>query len=164
MEGDSSDEFEELIQSGYRYALSLCHRADDAADLIQQACLKILQLKGEVPSRSYLFRTVRNLFIDEWRHRPRRTPVGMNEVISDDRLQVPTHADDVQRQLDIATLLSCLRMEEREVLYLNLVEGYTAEEISALTEQPRGTVLSLLSRGRKRILSRYHAADIMETK
>jgi RNA polymerase sigma-70 factor (ECF subfamily) len=53
---------------------------------------------------------------------------------------------------DIDALLSELRPEEREALFLHGVEGYTASEISRLTGQPRGTVLSLLHRARQRLL------------
>jgi RNA polymerase sigma-70 factor (ECF subfamily) len=49
-------------------------------------------------------------------------------------------------------LLSELRPEEREALFLHEVEGYTASEISRMTGQPRGTVLSLMHRARERLL------------
>ena len=51
----------------------------------------------------------------------------------------------------VAWALSLLRPDEREVLFLAAVEGYTAQEIGEMTERPRGTVLSLLHRARQRV-------------
>jgi DNA-directed RNA polymerase specialized sigma24 family protein len=47
--------------------------------------------------------------------------------------------------------LAQLRDEEREALFLCAVEGWTAQEVSDRTGQPRGTVLSLIHRGRIRL-------------
>jgi len=53
--------------------------------------------------------------------------------------------------MDMGVVLAHLRPEEREALYLNTVEGYTAVEIGAMTGEPRGTVLSRLHRARERL-------------
>ena len=47
--------------------------------------------------------------------------------------------------------LSQLRSEEREAIYLQVVQGYTAAEAAELMERPRGTVLSLIHRGKARL-------------
>ena len=47
--------------------------------------------------------------------------------------------------------LGRLRAEERELLYWAWVEGRTAQEISELTERPRGTVLSALHRAKQKL-------------
>ena len=52
---------------------------------------------------------------------------------------------------DLEKLLAILRPAEREVLFLHYYEGRTAEEISQLSGQPRGTVLSLLHRAIARL-------------
>ena len=52
--------------------------------------------------------------------------------------------------VDLDELLAFLRPEEREALYMNAVEGYSAREIAELTDRPRNTVLSLIHRGKKK--------------
>jgi len=52
---------------------------------------------------------------------------------------------------DVEDLLGRLRPGEREAVYLHYFEGHTAEEVSTLTRQPRGTVLSLLHRAIKKL-------------
>jgi RNA polymerase sigma-70 factor, ECF subfamily len=47
--------------------------------------------------------------------------------------------------------LGSLREDERETLFLAVVEGYTAEEIAQLSGRPRGTVLSMLFRAKGKL-------------
>lgn len=138
------------MQSGYRYALSLTHHAHDAEDLLQEAWLNLCRRYGAVSSRAALYTAIRNLFID----RCRRNRViafdsfeEVNEPIAGTQSQPPGTADDVE------ILLGQLRPGEREVVYLHHIEGHTAEEISVMTRQPRGTVLSLLHRALKKLQS-----------
>jgi len=52
---------------------------------------------------------------------------------------------------DLQPHLAALRTVEREALYLQIVEGYTAFEIAELTQSSRGSVLSLIYRARKKL-------------
>ena len=53
--------------------------------------------------------------------------------------------------MDLETILRRLSPHERELLYLNCVEDFTAAEIGSLTGQPRGTVLSQLARAKQKL-------------
>ncbi|MEM7394707.1 MAG: sigma factor, partial [Verrucomicrobiota bacterium] len=57
----------EWLQAGYRYAVSLTHHHQDAEDLVQKAWLKIISGRRKIRTRSFLFKTIRNLFIDQIR-------------------------------------------------------------------------------------------------
>ena len=159
---DSADQIElrSMIQSGYRYALSLTHHRHDAEDLVQQACLKILRNRSDLASKNYLFCSIRNLFIDSGR---RRSESSLSESVREQMVD-PTqnHVADVSRQMEINQLLAGLKPEEREALYLSCVEGYTAAEISELTGQRRGTVLSHIARAKKRAFQRHGSPDHVE--
>ncbi len=138
----------ELLQSGYRYALSLTHHRADAEDLAQQAWLNLCQRYGGATSRAALYTTIRNLFIDRCR-RARVVAFDSLDAAPPD-LAAPASAapgtsDDLER------LLGTLRPGEREAIYLHHIDGHTAEEIGVLTRQPRGTVLSLLHRAFKKL-------------
>ena len=155
-----SDE-EELLQSGFRFALSLTHHAHDAEDLTQQSWLNLARRHGRVRDKSLLFRAIRNLFYDHYR----RGKIVVFEPLEEEHVELA--ADDGNESApakgDLDVLLAGLRAAEREALFLNCVEGYTAEEIGRLTGQPRGTVLSLLSRA-KRKLRRIAAEDSSQRK
>ena len=68
--------------------------------------------------------------------------------------------------VEIEHALQSIRVEEREAIYLNVVEGYSAQEIAELTQRSRNTVLGLLSRGKQKLvnlLNQNNIADRVKT-
>ena len=146
-----SDELDELLQRGFRFALSLAHDRAAAEDLLQDACLGLVRADGPWHI-GYLFTAIRNRFIDQGRRaKTRLAPQEGNGQM--DRLAVGgvDHAARLAAQDEMDAALERLRPEEREALYLAAVEGYTASEIAKLTDRPRGSVLSLLHRAKARL-------------
>lgn len=141
----SMDGATEMVQAGYRYALSLTHHHYDAEDLVQQAWAKCHHRYGKVRNRSMLYTTIRNLFYDHCR----RNKIITFEALDDHAEPAGESSLPVCDDLDI--LLAGLRAEEREALYLNVVEGYSAREIGEQTDAPRNTILSLIHRAKTKI-------------
>jgi RNA polymerase sigma-70 factor (ECF subfamily) len=139
-------EIADLLDRGYRYALSLTHDSPAAEDLLQDAWSGVLA-SGGTWSRAYLFRAIKNKWIDGHRR-------GLVVDFQPLKQEVPVGANthDLARDLDAA--LATLRPEEREVLYLNVVEGWTARELSERLDRPRNTVLSLIHRARIKLKDR----------
>ena len=135
----------ELVQAGYRYALSIARHHQDAEDLVQQAWMKLVRAYGKVEGTPVLFRAVRNLFYDQ----KRRSKIVQFEPLDSHPENGKTEPKGVS--LDMELLLSKLRPEESEALFLNVVEGYTASEISEKTGSPRGTILSHIHRARQKL-------------
>ena len=104
-----------------------------------------------------MFAAVRNLFLDHCR---RQATISFERLANPDvTITVAGEQQRVDDRNDIQTLLSRLTSNEREVLYLSSVEQFTAREIGELTGSPRGTVLSLLSRAKKKLSSQPVAAQ-----
>jgi len=140
----------DLLQSGFKYALSLTHNEHEAEDIVQDVWLKLYINSGEIKSKSLFFTSIKNLFIDRYRK---------NRLLLIEELQETNEPEDLGNDIDIGDIEKCLaklRPEEREALFLNSVEEYTANEIAELTNQPRSTVLSLISRGKKKFVSAYN--------
>ena len=135
----------ELVQAGYRYALSIARHHQDAEDLVQQAWLKLQRAYGRVEGTPVLFRAIRNLFYDQ----KRRNKIVQFEPLESTPEPGKSEATGVGMDMDL--LMRKLRPEEREALYLNVVEGFTATEISAQTGSPRGTILSHIHRARQKL-------------
>ena len=57
----------------------------------------------------------------------------------------------IENRLDVELMLGYLNDTQREVLYLHHVESLSAAEIASITERPRATVLSQLSRARRKL-------------
>jgi len=136
---------DELVQAGYRYALSIARDHHDAEDLVQQAWLKLIRAYGKVEGTPVLFRSIRNLFYDQKRR---------NKIVQFEPLEFspePGKSEANGVAMDMAQLMARLRPEESEALYLNVVEGYTASEIASQTGSPRGTILSHIHRARQKL-------------
>lgn len=148
---EEPDALDELLQSAYRYALSLAHDPAAAEDLVQEACIAVLSM-GASWGKPYLFTTIRNRFIDHYRRSQRVlfVPLDGGDDLADDHDRAD-ELPDVLQSGAIDRALGVLRVEERETLYLAIVEGYTAQEIADFTGRPRGTVLSLLHRTKRKL-------------
>lgn len=162
MNEEHDNSAEAWVQAGYRYALSLTHNHQDAEDLVQEAWMKLTRRYGRVANRSMLYTTIRNAFYDQCR---RGRIVAFDPL--DAALEPVAPASDPaagQHHADMETLLATLRPAEREALYLNVVEGYTAQEIARMTKTPRNTVLSLIHRARAKLRAALQADDNFESR
>jgi len=138
----------DLLNVGFRYALSLVHDEHEAEDLVQESWLRLYKKRGRKINKSLLFTTIRNLSIDQYR---RGKLVVFTEFDEErDFADSPSFLSELtMRDLEVA--LAGLRPEERESIFLNSVEGYTVQEIASFTQRSRGTVLSLIHRGKQKM-------------
>ena len=137
---------DELLQSGFRYALSLVHDRATAEELLQEACARIARAGG--PWRlQYMIPVIRNSFRDQLRRRGRAQTVRLDEA--DAPACIEDHTSGFDDAMERA--LGTLRPEERELLFLSVVEGYSVDEIAELSVKPRGTVLSMVHRAKEKL-------------
>lgn len=152
----------DLVQRGYRFALSLTHNEAVAEDIIQDAWFSVLKIKGPW-NRQYLFTTIRHRFIDHCRRENRVAfePLDHHPEFEQGDTD-ESNAWFIEENISNANgrfeqMLGKLRSQERAVLYLAAVEGFTAKQIADLLDWPRGTVLSMLHRGRNKIRSQLRS-------
>ncbi len=140
----------DLLNAGYRYGLSLSGSRQDAEDLVHDAWIRLLRRYQEVPGKPLLFKTIRNIYIDQIRKEQR-----VAKHREDESIELSFDYSDIERDAinadEIQYLLSNLRDVENEALYLSVVEGYTADEIASMTSSSRGSVLSLIHRSKHKL-------------
>ncbi len=137
-----------------RTAKHLVKDASTAEDLLQEACLRVSRRNGPWWFH-YLARVVRNLAIDQYR----RSQTVLFEPLGDHGSS--RGPSNVLHDEALERALSRLRPGDRELLYLNAVEGYSTREIGDLIGKPRGTVLSSLHRAKQKLREqiRSHRAE-----
>lgn len=148
---ESAVDVESLLQSGFRYAMSLTHDSHQAEDLLHDAWIAVMQADGSF-SRTYLFSAIRSRFLNTNRREKLVLIVSIEDLDSIEANSFDEY--EILPDIDMTLLdeaIGELRSVEREVLFLMVVEGYTAQEVAELTDRPRGTVLSLLHRGKQKI-------------
>lgn len=129
----------------YRYALALCRNPAQADDLVQETFLRAWRffgsLRDEKKAKSWLFTTVRREFMRTFE---RYQPVF--EELDEERLPAPREPDADVWMLRRA--IDELPLKYREPLVLQVVGGYTGNEIAELLDIPRPTVNTRLFRAR----------------
>ncbi|MBX2798374.1 MAG: RNA polymerase sigma factor [Myxococcales bacterium] len=144
----------ELLHRGFRYAMALTADDSQAEDLLQDAWTSVLAAEGRRDA-PYLFRAIRSRWIDA--HRRRKGVVL--EILPESLAAGGDHGARVADHDALHKALATVRPEEREALYLCVVEGHTAAEAAEITGRPRNTVLSLMHRGRAKLRAWFSATD-----
>lgn len=143
-----------------RFARSLTRDPADADDLCQVALERALKARDQWQEGTrldaWMYRIIRNSWIDEVRARTRRSQTFVHE---DAGLSVGTEgdADTVMEMRDVSRAMCELPPEQREVIALVLVEGLAYREAADILEIPIGTLTSRLTRGRQALAQRLAA-------
>lgn len=140
-----------------RFARALARNDDEADDLVQSACERALRNRDSfVPGTrldSWMCRIVQNLWIDRCRSAAARAET----VEIDDALDLPG-SDGRAVTLSRLALAEVRRRvrelpeEQRLVLALVTLEGLSYREAAERLAVPIGTVMSRLSRARRRLM------------
>jgi RNA polymerase sigma-70 factor (ECF subfamily) len=145
---------EPLIPGLRRYAWALLRDDEAADDLVQDTLERAIgrwsQRRQDGDLKAWLFAIERNLFLNGVRQRKRRGPHVGAEALEN----VPAFEGDPDgsvRMDDIITGLDALPEEQRSVLLLVGVEDLSYEQAAQALDIPLGTVMSRLSRARKKM-------------
>jgi RNA polymerase sigma-70 factor, ECF subfamily len=142
------EEFESIAMPHLAALLRVARRltldSASAEDLVQETMLLAWRgfpgFQTGSNARAWLFRILFNAF-----H-------GANRKA---RLETPPCEESVrpmlQEAVEIAEALDALSLEQRTVLLLAVVEGFSCQEIAGILEVPIGTVMSRLSRARQEL-------------
>ena len=148
----------EVIPRMRRFARGLCGNASDADDLVQVALEKALtrlhQFQPGTRLDSWLFRIVQTSFLDDRRKAARREEgMDMTTLESLPQMSSPDPNPSRSELADVYRALDTLPDEQRQLILLVLVEGYSYQEAADLMATPIGTVMSRLSRARKALMA-----------
>ena len=163
MSDDVKREMVELLPRLRRFAYSLTGSMEEADDMVQTACMKALsrldQFQPGPRLDSWMFRIVQTTWLDHVRSAPvQRTvadPDALDQAVAKDPIEERTTA---RLALDkVRQAMGGLPEDQRVLLGLVVVDGLSYREAAESLGIPMGTVMSRLSRARRRL------ADAIET-
>ncbi|MBI4721386.1 MAG: sigma-70 family RNA polymerase sigma factor [Chitinivibrionia bacterium] len=162
----------------YAYAHSLTGNGVEAEDLVQETFLKAFRafdsFKDGTNLKAWLFRILKNTFINEFHQKKRFEEFGGNgsEDEAYEKLIAAQKTEAAQPNVEkdvfggsfgdeVAQALDALPPEFRTAIYMADVEEMSYEEIAEVMEIPIGTVRSRIARGRKilQVRLRKYAKD-----
>jgi len=163
------------LKSLYRQAWRLCANKADAEDLLQELLIKLYPRLDEMTTidklRPWLARILYRQFID-LKRRQSRSPIHLavdNSPGSETEYPLDELAcshpgpeqgltqDDTRQRL--LTAIEQLNDEQRLVITLHDMEGYTLPELSEILDCPLGTLKSRLHRAREKLRTGLSTED-----
>ena len=160
---DFGQELAALLPRLRRFARSLTHAAADADDLVQLSLERALNARAQwqpgTRLDSWMYRIMRNAWIDETRARTRRdrvlAPPEAGENVGVDARPALEARIDVG---NVARAMATLPDEQRLAVALVLVEGLSYKEAAEVLDVPMGTLTSRLVRGRQALMAQLGEA------
>jgi RNA polymerase sigma-70 factor (ECF subfamily) len=173
-EKERKKEFEgmalEYLDSLYNTAMRMTRNRADAEDLVQDTYLKayrfFYQFKRGTNFKAWLFKILKNTYINKFRKRSKEPQVVdfedvemfYDQLSQEQIIKFSTSPDEeVFRNLmgeDVRRAIEELPPEFKMAVILSDIEGFSYKEIAEIIGCPVGTVMSRLYRGRKMLQNR----------
>jgi RNA polymerase sigma-70 factor (ECF subfamily) len=167
-----------LLDALYGTALRLTRDADRAQDLVQDTYLKAFRARARFTEGTNLKAWLFTILHNTWRNRQRdraRTRIDFDseaveaaaETLSDVRASAVESPEALLLRagldVELRAALDRLPPAFREAVWLRDVEELSYQEIAQVLEIPVGTVMSRISRGRRRLVQELTAAPALVT-
>ena len=158
-------QFEELLQPHlhqlYKLAYRFTGQRADAEDLVQDVVLKLYPRLQEIQKieqlAPWLARVLYRHFVDRVRSK-QRSPLHLvdkdESILDEHKNEIPNPAENVEAALlqnRLQEALNQLNEDQRALMILHDVEGYTLNEIHTMHDVSIGTLKSRLNRARSRL-------------
>jgi RNA polymerase sigma-70 factor (ECF subfamily) len=149
--------FWEMLSPEHRRAESFCRKLcgtkDDGDDLYQDALLAAFQgfesLREPQAFRNWLYSIIIRRYRNRFRHPWWKRRTTLTPEIAEAHSYDPTQRFDSSRWLKRA--LKALKTEERALIVMFEIEGWSIAELSEIFTKPEGTIKAKLSRSRKKM-------------
>lgn len=159
------DAFLELVEQNKlaltRAAMAMLHHEEDTADAVSEtvltAFLKLYTLREPKYFKTWLTRILICNCYDILRKRKRQTP--MEELPEQGVTDGYTPGRERDGILDIRRSLDSLAENDRLVLTLHYLDGFSVKDIAGMLEVKENTVKSRLLRGRERFRKAYEERE-----
>jgi len=145
-------ELEQCIPALRRYAHSLLYKQEEADDLVQDCLERAIKKQAlwqqGTSLRAWLFTMQHNLYINQLRK------LGRQPLMIEETEQLAHNHEPHKSEVLIRDINYCIQQlpdDQRQVLLLVTVQGFSYKEVSEIVDAPLGTIMSRLSRARKNL-------------
>ena len=153
------------------FAYHLSYNEEDANDLVQETYMKahrfIEKYDQGTNAKAWLFKILKNAYINEYRKKSKRPKkVDFEDIVSYQNSDTASSSKylDLRQEIfenmmgdEVTIAINALPIDFRTVILLCDIEGFTYEEISKIIDVPIGTVRSRLFRARNMLKEKLKA-------
>lgn len=143
------------------YAMRLTGDRESASDLVQTCAVKALASASppcdEIAARIYLFKVIRNAWIDDFRRAKVRCDDSAVKPLDG---TVWNYDDRLIAEITVRQAVAQIEPVYREIIEIVDLAGFRYVEAAEILDIPLGTVMSRLSRARAALLDRITADNI----
>jgi len=129
----------------YRYVAYKVQNREDVEDITSEVFVRMVKSlknqKGSFPS--WLYRIASNLIIDYYRKNARKKEVPFIEEIEEHSKVATNETDAILLKDSLDKAIGKLTDDQRQVILLKFIEGYTNEEIADIMGKTVGAVKAL---------------------
>lgn len=165
----NANAFEDIVREYekniYNIALRMCGDREDALDISQESFLKayhsLHSFRGDSKFSVWLYRIVSNTCLDFLRERKRRAEVPLAREdddgeaeqadIRDESLSPETLLEQKLTREALRRGLASLPEDQRRILLLREIQGFSYDEIGQILSLESGTVKSRIFRARRKL-------------
>ena len=144
--------YEQIYTDLYRYALFSLGSREEAEDAVQETALEafrgIAGLKSDEAFRSWMFTILSarcNRHIAQLIRRRNQTELEACPLAEED------FSPELHDALTLRSAIAALSPEDRRLVLLSVVGGFSGKEIAAMMKRPEGTLRSRLHRTLKKL-------------
>ena len=165
--GGDRQAMDELVRRHYRnvfnLAYRLCNNYDDAQDIVTEAFIRVCNalpsFRGDANFTTWLYRIVKNVFLDERKKQRIRSHNSLEEMVELEDSSVSRQVEDPrpgpewsveshERADIVQQAVMALPKNQRLMIGLYHFQHRSYEEIAEIIDLPIGTVKSRLNRAR----------------
>ncbi len=164
------DEFYPHADALFNFAYHLTYNSANAEDLVQEAFSKayrsIESYRQGTNAKAWLFKILKNAFINDYRKKSKRpTQVDYEDIRAQDAVDSSyVQSPDLRHEIfqgmlgdEVSNALNELPDDFKTVVLLCDIEGFTYEEMAKIIDIPIGTVRSRIHRARKQLAEKLQA-------
>jgi RNA polymerase sigma-70 factor (ECF subfamily) len=158
------DDLVALLPRLRRFARNLTRNPHDADDVVQIAIERAItradQRQPDARLDGWMFKIVRNAWIDEVRSRGRR-----DKIFAPEEAGEHIGSEAIEQEVTLMSVQAAMQRlpeEQRMAVSLVLVEGLSYKEAAEILDVPIGTLTSRLARGREALQVMLGGEDEIE--
>jgi RNA polymerase sigma-70 factor (ECF subfamily) len=156
LEIDFNQIYETLWPQVYKFIYYKVQNKQESEELTQEIFHRVYKQVSkngvdENKIKAYIFAAARNIVFDTWRKRDRDFKVIQLDDIAERDVELIDENKVVEGNLAVKEALQLLSGDERDVIILRIIKGYSINEVSQRLGKPEGTIKSIQFRALQKL-------------